>query len=81
MTTNAFARQNDAGSRASNTSHWKILDLIIVLVWESNNDHYQKYILSNKKISTLWNKQTAKQNKRNKQMILTPSHRETNPRT
>ena len=32
-----FSRQNDAGSRASNTQYWENLVLVVVLVSESNS--------------------------------------------
>ena len=35
-----FSRQNDAGSRESNTQYWKNLVLVVVLVLESKDLHY-----------------------------------------
>ena len=34
-TATTFSRQNDAGSRASNTQYWENLFLVVVLVLES----------------------------------------------
>ena len=34
-----FSRQNDAGSRKSNTQYWKNLVLVVVLVLESKDLH------------------------------------------
>ena len=40
MMATTFSRQNDAGSRASNTQNWEILVLVVVLASESKALYY-----------------------------------------